>query len=94
MRPVNFEGATHTFTKPRDWDRERDGDCFDLPVMVVRLPETRECVSMWKPTADELKRLHAGGFIRLGIVGGQPPVMLSVETVKELPPMSAEREGQ
>lgn len=91
MRPINFEGMTTIFTKPQGWDTERDGVCFDLPVM---RRADGECVSMWKPTAAELKQLAAGAAVRLSIVGGQPPVMLSVEDVRVLPPHSAEREGR
>jgi hypothetical protein len=77
------------FTPPRDWDRERDGECFDLPVQRL---EDGECVSLWKPTAAERHLIANGGVIRLGVVGGQPPVSVSVVEAKELPPISAERE--
>lgn len=92
MRAINFEGVTHFFGKPENWDTERDGVCLTLPVQVVSaFGDSLELVSMWKPTAEELKQLAAGACVRLAVFGGQPPVMLSVETVSELPPQSAER---
>lgn len=92
MRPIHFEGFTHRFGKPKGWDTARDGVCIELSVQVT---EAGEHISVWKPTADELKRLGEGGCVVLQIIGVQPPVMLSVQQVTELPPPSAERgQGQ
>lgn len=77
MRPAVIAGATKIFSKPKDWDEERDGKCVDLHVRIN--PEQRTCESAWKPSAEELAALNAGGVVVLSVVGGQPPVMLSVE---------------
>lgn len=79
------------FTAPKDWDSAANGSCIDL--MVQRMPDG-EHVSFWKPTAAERRQIAEGGAIRLGVFGGQPPVMLSMAPVKELPPRSAAREGK
>lgn len=68
-------GATEKLLAPRNWDHERYGKCLDLWVRV----EDGLCSSAWEPTPDELARLNAGGSVVLTIVGGQPPVALSVE---------------
>jgi hypothetical protein len=45
----------------------------------VRVLPGKVCESAWEPTPDELAALHAGGSVILSVVGGQPPVMLSVQ---------------
>jgi hypothetical protein len=69
-------GATHNLGAPKGWDSEKDGDCHHL---AVRLVGENIFESAWEPTPDELAALNAGGTVILSIVGGQPPVMLSVE---------------
>jgi hypothetical protein len=77
MIPRRIAGATHHLGAPQGWDEAAQGPCGRLHVRV--LPEGI-CESAWEPTPDELAALNAGASIILGVVGGQPPVMLSVET--------------
>lgn len=77
MIPQRYPGRTTDFGKPIDWIDELDGRCGVLPVEVVDdVRVGRVCQSYWKPTAAELATLNAGGVIRLGIYGGQPPVFI------------------
>ncbi len=69
-RPVDFEGRTHVYTH---------GDCYDLPVAIqaVKLgdTDTKEVISAWQLSPEELANMRAnGGIVFLRVVGGQPPV--------------------
>ena len=62
--------------KPRDWDPSLDGDCGTIFVAdhIDPLSGMNIMYSMYKPTAEDLEALNAGGAIRLGILGTQHPV--------------------
>lgn len=75
MIVARIAGANVNFGAPKNWDDARDGPCRSLPVRVV----DGSYQSAWEPTPDELLMLNAGGFVVLSVVGGQPPVCLSVE---------------
>jgi hypothetical protein len=51
-----------------------------LPIKVFVDPDGRpiRCVSAWKPSAQELEVLNAGGFVELQVWGWQCPIALSV----------------
>ena len=34
--------------------------------------------SFWKPSVEELKALNEGRFVRMMVLGGQPPIALDV----------------
>lgn len=74
MEAVKFEGTNVTYTAP---------GCGDLPSHVEVDPEEGKLwvTSCWKPSDEELAVLNAGGCICLHVVGGQPPVALSVQKV-------------
>lgn len=74
-------GANLYLGAPKDWDAEKDGNCHGL---AVRRVEDNVYQSSWEPTPEELAMLNAGGTVILSVVGGQPPVMLTVEQVPEL----------
>lgn len=78
MIPVRIAGTTHTMKAPKNWDEQKDGKCVDLHVRV----EDGCCLSAWEPTPAELEMLNRGGKVVLSVVGGQPPVWLSVEPNK------------
>lgn len=82
MIAKRITGATHRLSAPKGWDEKRDGHCHALS---VRLSGGNVFESAWEPTPDELAALNAGGSIVLSMVGGQLPVILSVE-----PPDQAE----
>lgn len=56
--------------------------CHALPITRVRYEDGMHGVwSYWKPSAEELGVLAAGGFVRLGVLGStMPPVMLEAAT--------------
>ena len=76
MEPVRFEGMNSTYTAP---------DCFDLPAMAEAKDGTRQVTSFWKPSAEDLQVLNAGGCVGLCVRGGQPPVALWAEQVQQIP---------
>jgi hypothetical protein len=77
MRPTVTRNATHNFQKPANWDDSTDGPCGDLQVRAETFGDREivELISTWKPSADELDRLHDGGVIEIGLcVTSQPPM--------------------
>jgi hypothetical protein len=85
MISKRINGSTHYLGAPKGWDPDKDGECRHLAVRVV---EDNVWQSAWEPTPAELALLNAGGSVVLSIVGGQPPVALSVEA----PPVICENE--
>ena len=63
---------------PEGW-AEQGCECARLWVRKIEENGLSVVESAWEPTPAELAALNAGGSIILGVVGGQPPVMLSVE---------------
>ncbi len=76
MIPKRISGATHYLGAPKNWDTEKDGTCHGL---AVRLVEDNVWQSAWEPTPAELEVLNSGALVILNIVGGQPPVSVTVE---------------
>lgn len=89
MRPTVTRGARHNYQKPENWDDEKDGPCGDLQVR-KELYGSRgivQCVSTWKPSADELRALLAGGVVELAICAiDQPPCAVYVVDPVEIAP--------
>lgn len=79
MIPARISGATHShyLGAPKGWKPEEDGQCCHLAVRVT----DNVWESAWEPTPDEMAAIAAGAKIVLRVVGGQPPVMLYVETL-------------
>ena len=75
MEPIKFEGMNCTYTAP---------GCFDLPTMAEDSDGTRQVTSFWKPSAEDLQVLNAGGCVGLCVRGGQPPVALWTEQVQQI----------
>lgn len=64
---------------PAGWDQEQL-PCSALPVTRTEWDGVPAVVSFWKPTAEELALLVAGGSVALWVVGEtMPPVCLAVE---------------
>lgn len=78
MKWADIEGKNADFGKPRSWDEQRDGPCGVLPVRVEQEGIYNYHYSNWKPDAEELKLLNAGGVVELCCVGIQPPVSVAV----------------
>lgn len=72
MEPVKFNGMNTTYVAP---------GCMDLPTMVTKKDEGIEVTSCWKPSAEDLDILNAGGCVCLCVRGGQPPVALWAQDV-------------
>jgi hypothetical protein len=86
MTPVAFPRVNCIFGPPRDWVRERDGDCQHLPVAVAGSLMT----SAWRPTPEQLAVLNAGGLVTLTVCGSvHPPVMLDAMSERGLELQSA-----
>lgn len=75
MRFCDFPEANHHMGAPKGWDPETQGECGVLPVQVT---EDGRCISIWMPDPEERAKIARGHPIALSIVGGQPPVLLSV----------------
>ena len=76
MIPKRICGANLYMTAPNHWDESKDGSCSGL---AVRKIGDNIYQSAWEPTPAELKLLNAGGLVIISILGGQPPIALSVE---------------
>lgn len=78
MMPKHIADATNYMGAPKGWDEEKQGRCTTLSVRVVG----DVYQSAWEPTPTELRALIEGGTIVLSVVGGQPPVALTVEPLE------------
>lgn len=79
--PSTFDGQTHVFGAPANWDREKDGECAVLGVQEWQHPETpghKDYLSCWKLTLWQRLRVLLRGEVWLNIAGMQPPVSLHV----------------
>lgn len=72
MEPVKFEGMNVTYVAP---------GCGDLPTLVTEENGRPSVNSCWKPSAEDLAVLNAGGCVCLNVVGGQPPVAMWTQEV-------------
>ena len=64
---------------PKDWN-QAELPCSALPITRTQVEGMDAVVSYWKPTAEELAVLAAGGSIELAVLGvTMPPVMLAVD---------------
>lgn len=73
MEAVKFPGMDTTYVAP---------GCFDLPTMTEERDGKLEVTSCWKPSAEDLEVLNAGGCVCLCVRGGQPPVALWTQNVE------------
>lgn len=74
MTPCHFIGQTHVLEAPTDYDQSA-GEIGPLPCAVD------DCgfVSVWRPSADELSVLLAGGGIVIRLMAPRhPPMALGV----------------
>lgn len=82
MRPVKVKDQNADFGKPLDWDESVMGPCGSLPLRREVQGSGGHAYashfSNWKPSADELARLNAGGVVELECCGVQPAVSVAV----------------
>lgn len=64
---------------PIGWD-QNELPCGARPITRVEHEGQPAMVSFWRPTAEELARLNAGGLVALCVYGAaHPPVSVGVE---------------
>lgn len=64
---------------PAGWD-QAELPCGALPITRTDVDGRPAIVSFWKPTAEELAMLNAGGSVALWVLGHtMPPVSMEVE---------------
>lgn len=80
MKASYFQEATVSMGAPKNWDEKTQGVCHNL---CVHVSGDGTCISLWKPSKKDLELLNNGGFVRLGILGGQPPVWVDVPNSEE-----------
>lgn len=85
MIALKFEGQTRELGKPTNWDDERDGKCFGLPVAIKDSIAGPIFTSVWRPTPAELAALNQWHSVILQCTGLQPPVRLSVADIQGIP---------
>jgi hypothetical protein len=74
MTPVPLTDKTRSLGKPKDW-QDQDGECGALDIYDNETPNGNFMISAWKPDADEMETLNAGGFVFLHIRGYSHPVV-------------------
>lgn len=100
MQAIHFAESNFCYKAPKDWDETTNGPCADLHVF----QNDGSISSVWKPSAEELAMLNAGGAVVLTVVANfQPPVRLwtapiepitESEPVEEAPPEEDEPDSQ
>lgn len=87
MTPMHFRGQHRVLEAPAGYDHRSSpvGEIVGLPVrLLIAYPNEGASVhigfrSVWKPNAEELAALLAGGGIMVDIMGAaQPPIALGV----------------
>lgn len=83
MRPVPIRDSNANFAKPKDWDEAVHGPCGSLPIRRQASGNAdqkpyMEHSSNWKPSAEELAALNAGGVVEILCCGFQPAMSVSV----------------
>lgn len=80
MTPVYTKDTNLDLGAPENWNRELQGDCISLPC-IWKNERFLSYTSFWKPTAEELAVLNAGGAVTLEVCGlSHPPVMIGAAT--------------
>ena len=77
MKPINFKEANKNLISPSSWNKEKHGNCGDLPTFT----DGEQCISLWKMSWKERWQVFTSGKIWIGIHGGhtQPPIWLDTQ---------------
>lgn len=79
MKSINFAEATHILGVSQGY----------LPLAVIRTDEGGTIInnSYWKLEPEEIELLSKGHVIHLGVLGGQPPMLMAISNkpVDEIP---------
>lgn len=81
MIPMRIANANLRLGAPKNWDEKTHGKCVE---MSVRQEEGGVFATAWELLPRELELLNNGGSVVLRVVGGQPPVNLTVEPAPPL----------
>lgn len=80
MTPHYFAGQDRVLEAPEGYDHENLGECGALAVAFV----DGGCLSVWKPTPEELEMLNSGGGVTLWVAGPQPVVAMGTVPAEAL----------
>ena len=79
MRPTQHPSNNRVLGAPAGWDRS-ELPCGALAITDQIIDGVPHVVSFWRPDADDLAKLNAGGTVALWIVGRtMPPASVGVE---------------
>ncbi len=79
MRPTQHPSNNRVLGAPKGWDQGAL-PCGALAITDAVYEGVPHVISFWRPDADELARLNAGGTVALWITGRtMPPVSVAVE---------------
>lgn len=79
MRATQHTSNTRVLGAPAGWD-QKELPCNAIAVTDAEVNGVPVVMTFWRPTAEELALLNAGGLVSLSIVGRtMPPVALLVE---------------
>ncbi|MGK5031459.1 hypothetical protein [Janthinobacterium sp. DSP2-3-3] len=79
MQKIQHPSNNSVLGAPAGWD-QGELPCSTLPITRTHVGDLPAVVSYWRPNAEELAVLSAGGSIALWVLGASmPPVNLSIE---------------
>ncbi|MYM34923.1 hypothetical protein GTP38_11300 [Duganella sp. FT94W] len=79
MQKIQHPSNNDVLGAPKDWN-QAGLPCSALPITRAKFGDMEAVVSYWRPSAEELAVMNAGGSVELAILGcTMPPVMLSVD---------------
>jgi len=86
MKPVQIAGFNNVLTAPPNWDKEKYGECVDLPIRAVADQYGLvQLMSAWLPSHADLLKLKEGAPIILTLIGRMhPPVWIDVGSKKDI----------
>jgi hypothetical protein len=80
MRPTQHSSNNRVLGAPPGWD-QGELPCGALAITDAVQGDVPCVISFWRPDAEELAALNAGGLVYLSVVGRtMPPMGLGVET--------------
>ena len=87
MQNIPAKRATHKFGKPRNWDDEKDGECYALHVRAGTHGDRNlpTFTTAWRPSQEEIAKMLLGGEVEITLIGTQPPMRVDVILDAEVP---------
>lgn len=82
MRPTQHSSNTRVLGAPKGWD-QGELPCGAIAITDVVASGVPCVVTYWRPSAEELAELNAGGLVSLSVVGKtMPPMALGTEITR------------